>query len=561
MNSFNVLREFKDIISKSFISNLDQDIDRVLKECMEIIDKDIVIIRHYSQNWSKLKKLIATWNKDKSDKKENKKLQNMELSSYRLMIYYFDKFLNELDNNYKQLTYDELKSELSTTKDLDNIYALTSSLISKLLDEGFTLDNLYSMSRFILIDNHMMPRPTFERNLAYIGDLINKPPVEWQIIYRLEGFADLSLIPESISGIEFKPEVDIKTGNSSINKFLMPGARTLFAISTIKSQDSRAAGYETKKILEDILDLIRFEFEYELVSISSEFYSVSKEKLFKLNDNIPNPIGGVDSEYFKIFVQFVMNYLSDDTNPRDLKEKIRSTLRFYRMGRDSNRVENKFLNWWTTLEHLVRTGGGNKIYEHTEEQTIPVIVLNYIPKLLRSYRDSLDFCDVLPREETSLSQGVRKYTELSLRQFFDCLHDPDEMSHIKLKLVEYPVLAHSIEKFSKNISTAKDILHFMNSHETHLKWHLNRIWRARCDLVHSAETTISINLLCANLEFYLKSIFSHIANFLMIEPNIPSMLELYDLINHKHAEILFELSENKTDALCESLDSKCIGAG
>lgn len=68
-----------------------------------------------------------------------------------------------------------------------------------------------------------------------------------------------------------------------------------------------------------------------------------------------------------------------------------------------------------------------------------------------------------------------------------------------------------------------------------LRWHLQRIWRARCDIVHSAGRMVNIASLCANLEAYLKAVLTTLLAAFGRIPTLASPQEFFIRADHCYA--------------------------
>jgi hypothetical protein len=100
----------------------------------------------------------------------------------------------------------------------------------------------------------------------------------------------------------------------------------------------------------------------------------------------------------------------------------------------------------------------------------------------------------------------------------------------------------------------------LNSHERRLRWHVQRIYRARCDIVHSAQRMVDATLLCANLEFYLKTVLSAFLDAFHRHPTLRSPREFFDRQQHALDQITKELKTNQNASLTELLASRDAAA-
>ena len=295
-----------------------------------------------------------------------------------------------------------------------------------------------------------------------------------------------------------------------------------------------------KKELDSILDLIRFELEDRVVSIDTDFISIRKKggtaRRFRMPTIVPNPSKNIDPAHFGEFVTRFSRIFENEELPLKSKEKIRSALRFYRMGRDSDLFENKFLNWWTALEYLTRTGEKGSIIEEVQTKLIPTLLLHYLQKYLNSYQNALQFCNVDGIEERT--------TPLEL---FEAIQSPDKFDTLLNQLDAVPFLKYRLKSFHRLTSDTNALGMFLKKHEEHLNWHIHRIWRIRCDIVHSAEYSLNLNLLSANLEYYLKSVLTLIFDELALKQRVLSIDEFYTRYQYGYERLHQEIKANNSN--------------
>jgi hypothetical protein len=116
-----------------------------------------------------------------------------------------------------------------------------------------------------------------------------------------------------------------------------------------------------------------------------------------------------------------------------------------------------------------------------------------------------------------------------------------------------PFVHAHLEEFLASLSSEKKILEILKTHEQRLRWHIQRIYRARCDIVHSAERVVAAALLCANLEFYLKSTLTSLLQALKVSPHIASPKEFFDRQVHAYGRLLDGLDNNDSSRLLAAL--------
>ena len=376
---------------------------------------------------------------------------------------------------------------------------------------------------------------------------------EYEIIFRLAGFKRKEDILGNIGNISFQKEIKIdgitfRRNEDAARSFLNPSEKFLFAKVPVTATDDRSAGFKAKEDLEEILDLIRFEMEWGVVSISKPFLAIrpkeQKASLFSFPYQIPNPRKSIREREFRDFLDMTRTILEASKIKLESRKKIKSALRYYRMGSDSDEFENKFLNWWTALEYLLREGDKGSIIEQVEKRLVTTLLLIYTTKHLDSIQSTLTFC----------KQG--DYLDLSRKDMFLLLRDAGKYKRIQSDLIDYPVVAFYLDWFQKNTKDPNSLKDYLARHEERLRWHINRIWRVRCDIVHSAEYSINLTLLSANLEYYLKSLLLIILNHLKRNPTIESLGEFFERNEFSCENLKNDLQNGNEDSLFEILNEE-----
>lgn len=536
MNSANIIRELQRLIClREEDKRVDRDIQMVAREALEILESD-QIIEHFSLHTKRLYPLLNEFAAD--NKKKGKEEKDRQLASY-----YLKDFASDLDERYLNLLFDELNNAVCENHDHETIFNLTNSLLSVMVDMGHSTTVLFSAVKNILCKQG---GEDFQSRFNHLRHLLTQDVNEFELTFKLRNFSKFHHSMNQLGPIKFLHDVNISTTDESIQKFLSKGLNVVFAQIKAEGLDAEATGINGKQQLDNMLDLIRFELEGNIIDVDDQFLAIREDnsfrKLLKLPSQIPNPRRNIKNSEFKDFlgdVEYVTSYAPISEESR---KKITSAFRFYRLGRDAVQYENKFINWWTALEYLVRTGDEGSIISEVEEKITNILLLNYATKHLKSYIPACIFCGM----EFDQS-GIDPV------DFYNTIQQPEEFEKIKDNLHKSPLLKYALIKFQKHTQDPSAIHNFLKRHENHLRWHMNRLWRMRCDIVHSANYTINITLLSANLEYYLKTVLWLILKFLRANPCIESIEELFMRTDSAVKRLKVGLKENDKSLFYETL--------
>jgi hypothetical protein len=151
------------------------------------------------------------------------------------------------------------------------------------------------------------------------------------------------------------------------------------------------------------------------------------------------------------------------------------------------------------------------------------------------------------------SKKLASYRELSLHDFWRGLQTEDERAHLFLSLGDFPYVEMRLRQFAGSTESPMKTLQFLERHEKHLRWHINRIWLLRCDIVHSAEYTVNPTLLCGNLEYYLKQLIGFALDAVSQSGIIEDLEELFARTEHSHNNLIDTLKRGQDAVLADIL--------
>ena len=123
--------------------------------------------------------------------------------------------------------------------------------------------------------------------------------------------------------------------------------------------------------------------------------------------------------------------------------------------------------------------------------------------------------------------GVTKSKDLSIVQLVTVFHDPDLKKALLEMFVENPILHYYLTQLSDALSEPKKTAEFLQLHLKHLEWHLARLYRIRCCIVHGSEIIFQLRLFAANLEYYLEQMIRICISTFKNHDHISSLQELF----------------------------------
>lgn len=433
------------------------------------------------------------------------------------------------------------------------IRSLTGSLLSYLIAQGQSIEGLFQLYSHVLVPIRAPGRPyTFAGRFDLLKRLTTSPSRTWRACFAIDGVSDPQGFPPCIGDISF--ELTPAAGVDEV-RGMMPRGRRLFAVGEAEASDARTAGQLVHERINRVLDIVRFEYDRSNISVSNHFASqvVAEEpsrdwRALPIPQVVPNPQTSISREELDAFAQNISLLVTSDRFAPEGRDRVLSAFRLYRMGADTTNFENKLVNWWTALEFLAKgSGGSNSIASAVENSVTPILMGVSVINHLNAYREvllehSIELIDAASGQPVALKQ-------LNFAQLFDLLTDPSHRQTINAALQDAPLTMMRFDQFMGLLASPADLKAFLERSDQGLRWHLQRVWRARCDIVHSAGRMINIALLCANLEAYLKSVLTAVLAAFGRIPTLASPQELFLRTEHDYITARETLARNSTEPL------------
>lgn len=82
--------------------------------------------------------------------------------------------------------------------------------------------------------------------------------------------------------------------------------------------------------------------------------------------------------------------------------------------------------------------------------------------------------------------------------------------------------------FHELATQPKKLASYLDEHEQRVSWHLERLYRFRCCLVHGTPVVTPLQLPTANLEYYLRECIYLVLDTLLAAPQIPTLEVIFE---------------------------------
>ncbi|WP_233238183.1 hypothetical protein [Bordetella sp. LUAb4] len=578
MNPLNAVQELLKTTGLEHAS--DCDVGRVAAEAANVLEKSAVLINTaLGQSYRHLLALLNESqpnNCSKLSESEASKSWGGSLKKRRSLLDAFGReTLRFLDQHFIPSSIEWLRTELAVEPHgndslvelrprLQAIENVLGTLLSALITRGWSIESLFMLYRLILLpacaSTMRSSSPyAFGSALDAVCMQLNACPKPYRVTFTISNVTKPNQFPEVVGDIEFKanaPELAPKTSDY-VKRYASRGRGTLFATTTVEAQDGRMAGSIAGDRIAQVLDVVRFDYERKHIQLADRFLIEERNRhiLLQVPGTVPNPDTSLSAVQLDGFMRRLQDLFSSGTLTPDAKDRIYAAFRLYRLGADTANFENKLVNWWTAVEFLVKGSGaaGGGIGAGVEHSLAPTIALSYLPKHLTALREILLAVGI----ELLDANGTRlEIKHARLLECYGLLKQEKYAEQIRAATSSRPFIWSKTVRFLEIAAEQTRLAETLRNHELRLRWHIQRIYRARCDIVHSAQRIVSATLLCANLEFYLKTVLSSFLEALHRHPTLRSPREFFDRQEHAYQQIVLDLAKGDDTSLRAILANK-----
>ncbi|HHW36535.1 MAG TPA: hypothetical protein GXX18_04605 [Bacillales bacterium] len=546
LNSHQALREVLYVCEGMLneeIKNNDHHLKLVFDEANEIINTD-GLLKEKAENYFKI---IS--NSLKSCPKAN---QQSKLYS---IVYQLGYVLRHLERNYLIWIVEELKSYIlaqdvedqNKCTEFEKIEALMLSLVSELLGKGWSSKRLYELIREEILRH-------------YDAD-------KWEgffnaILGEKNEYVCLFQVTESISKLlkaKFnKFRLELLVGDSvlstytdgSLSSHISPSKTYIRVIS--RAYDVHSAINGAWQEITDKMDILRF-YGYRMPDINK-------------SPIVINP----DGKHFtrNITVSLVSNkkkYLAPDSiidvvwgqlnrakgNP--LNRKINSLFEFSRISEESLAPQSTFLNLWIGLESFVQTKEKDGGIENVKMVVGATSSHNYIYSLVKNFLEDCNRCNVQIIEKGN--ENPIYIGHIKANEAIYLLLDESKSSIIMESCDDLnTLLGYRFRQLKAILNDGRKASKVIETHKENVTRHIQRLYRIRNSIVHSAQVHYNINLFIKHLSEYVKSTMSVVLHrlesndydtleqvFALVRDSVDTTIEVLKSSNNLEKEAYYNL--------------------
>ena len=464
-------------------------------------------------------------------------LKNISETNYKKLIPTIEILLNE-NINYLETTITELQKLIANCKgtfeELSTVDKTLNILYSELIHRGFSKGFLYKLVYGIFV-NSLEQGKKFKDHFNNFKKRVLDEKSQYKVIFRLD---TSNKVYDAISSITNSQNIalsdnidDVKliAKKAELKAFNAVANTRKYLTCCVEASDYLAGLKIGRSLLSEYLDVINLGMADEFLNIHNRVLVVDERSPLKGNfQNNANLLDGkykVEKEHYNAFAKKLPLINNNPQVASETKEKIKSAIRYLRLGNQSVEMEHKFINYWIGLEYLFSNYESSSTIERLKMHFINAHTLAYTKRNIYSFRRSF----------LQLSKAVRKKVPAYLEGNDDYLKSSEFYKQVYENLMdEFPLLAYragKIKQWMFEDGKEPNAKKYIIKHKENLEVHFTRIYRLRNEIIHDAATNTNNEQISSNLRYYLTFILNEIIEYLSKNISKEISIEDYFILN------------------------------
>lgn len=190
-------------------------------------------------------------------------------------------------------------------------------------------------------------------------------------------------------------------------------------------------------------------------------------------------------------------------------QRIHNSFRYFGMSLSTTGDESRFLHAWIALEYLLKDGSRGSIISPITEHIPKMLSLQYTIKLIRDLGSNFKRFKLNSASLKGIGVNVLPSGHFSGKDLFAVLSKNASVSALA-GLCTNPLLKQRIINLGEIFCDAKKLQTALYQHLEDIKWHLQRMYRVRNRIAHSAAVEFDLRQLMSNLDYYYSTTIDNI---------------------------------------------------
>lgn len=501
------------------------------EETLEIVKNDLILRKYYSHQYNVL---LSYLGKSYEKPNEQRFLKHKILSLKNTMSKdYFEHLSNDL--------LDAIKNQ-----EKYKIVCLTNILVSYCIDMGWSPKALNDKVQIFKRDGTIE-----EKWRWFIESLGKNQQSQYCILINLFLKAS-SMSIEQVSQIIYSLGVEIVSYDDVVLQYPYVSDKLKkknYMVVNVTAYDIFSATMQSLNSISEVLNMLSFYNMIDGWNIKDiKFIAIDLEKQYSkliLPSDLYGTYDYLDSSS-KIF-ECTKRIFSLQNNEK-LQNKLRGVFGYANISKNSLFQEEKYMNIWVALESLARTDLYTDIITNVLENVPSALCIRYIYRLVRNFCEDLLRCEVT-LEEINIDLLKEEKGELVTSVINVFRGDNYEVLKEKCRVNE--LLEYRCDEIQKILVDGKVTWQKIVMHHKRIDWQLQRLYRIRNEIAHSAlqERT--------SLLIYIEHLFDYLATFVS---EIVTRVDENGIENIEQVFMNIQDNYNEFDSICSKAKGKVDSA-
>lgn len=434
-----------------------------------------------------------------------------------------------------------LTTLLSETPADDALYGLLEKidttlglLYTELLEIGFSKGFLHRFIYGVFVNTE--DQFDFDTSFRKFVERLQHDSIGYTVVFRLDTTHKVKDALQTIDTISTVcsdlNELNHLTGDREFDNFVITRPNRCFIKCRVVAPDYLMALKKAKASLAENLDVLNLGFGDEYLQIHTRVLVMDESNpegaKFQEGKNFLDGKYKVAREHYQSFIDKLPLIIARSNINKESKEKIKSAIRYLRLGNESTEVEHKFINYWIGLEYLFSNHESLNTIHRIKEYFVACHSLSYVK------RNSYDFYKSVSRLAKTELEELTHFNSNPTH----CLLNPQFYEEITKKFKEdHPLLSYRAKVLGRILcppTGQSEIKKYVERHQKNIIIHFTRIYRLRNEIIHDAATNTNNENVASNLRYYLTFILNGVIDYLSSVDDEDTSIEDYFTINEIH---------------------------
>lgn len=442
--------------------------------------------------------------------------------------------LNQLffnKDDYFSLLRTQITKKIKDNKpeDQQELFRLTKSLLTELMNNGYTLRYIYA----VMNDLFWTPANAVNsvERIDEFFSLFDFSVKSYQVVFKGK-WRKINKVVHYIDGLECLDKLPDDIRDKSDNGFSHRKRDETFIVIDRKALDPFDAAESAINLIETNAAVYRlYDHTYRYRIRSAECGVFDENRVYKVKRDVrpvehtKMPSTRQISESMEV-VDNAITKIVEDESYRDYIAII-GAIQYHSHSLDSISEENQLLDLWAIFESVLDISN-----KHTSDRIqqvcmylVPLLKQKYIYSLFRQLADDIKnydedlFKDIIGNE-TSEIDIVRLTCEFTLLET-----NRSKREAVLAACSDFPLLRERIDYYCNVLGTPAKVHSFVEKHAERVRWQIQRIYRNRNLIIHNGSKMPYLSLLIENLHSYVDDFISYIIHSMAKGKDINGMCQ------------------------------------